>query len=59
METAKPARAVHAVTAATRAEPRLTQAQNEALLAVYSSYPAEGKTKSAKEFTEFKNALRT
>ena len=32
---------VDAVTAAIRAEPRLTQAQKEALLAVYASYVAE------------------
>jgi len=35
-ETAKPARAVNAVTASSRAEWRLNQAENEALLAVYS-----------------------
>jgi transcriptional regulator with XRE-family HTH domain len=34
-------RGVDAVTAAIRAEPRLSQAQKEALLAVYSSYLAE------------------
>lgn len=41
-EPAKPGREVDAVTTAIRAEPRLTQAQKEALLAVYSSYLAEG-----------------
>jgi transcriptional regulator with XRE-family HTH domain len=43
-EPAKPGREVDAVTAAIRAEPRLTQAQKEALLAVYSSYLADGDT---------------
>ena len=43
-EPAKPRRKVDAVTAAIRAEPRLTQPQKEALLAVYSSYLAEGDT---------------
>ena len=43
-QPAKPGRDVDAVTAAIRAEPRLTQAQKEALLAVYSSYLAEGDT---------------
>ena len=43
-QPAKPRRGVDAVTAAIRAEPRLTQAQKEALLAVYSSYLAEGDT---------------
>ncbi len=43
-EPAKSGRAVDAVTAAIRAESRLTQAQKEALLAVYSSYLAEGDT---------------
>jgi transcriptional regulator with XRE-family HTH domain len=43
-EPAKPGREVDAVTAAIRAEPRLTQAQKEALLAVYSSYLAGGDT---------------
>jgi transcriptional regulator with XRE-family HTH domain len=41
-EPAKSGREVDAVTAAIRADPRLTQAQKEALLAVYSSYLAEG-----------------
>lgn len=40
-EPAAPGSGVDAVTAAIRAEPRLTQAQKEALLAVYSSYLAE------------------
>jgi len=40
----KPGREVDAVTAAIRAEPRLTQAQKEALLAVYSSYLTDGDT---------------
>ena len=35
---------VDAVTAAIRAEPRLSQAQKEALLAVYFSYLTEGET---------------
>ena len=43
-EAAKPGRGVDAVTAAIRAESRLTRAQKEALLAVYSSYLAEGDT---------------
>lgn len=43
-EPAKPGREVDAVTTAILAEPRLTQAQKQALLAVYSSYLAEGDT---------------
>ena len=43
-ETAKPGRDVDAVTAAIRAEPRLSQSQKAALLAVYSSYLADGDT---------------
>jgi len=43
-EPAKPGRGVDAVTAAIRAEPRLSQSQKEALLAVYSSYLTEGDT---------------
>lgn len=39
-ESAEPGREVNAVTAAIRAESRLTQEQKEALLAVYSSYLA-------------------
>ncbi|MGV0804043.1 XRE family transcriptional regulator, partial [Mycolicibacterium elephantis] len=38
---------VDAVVAAVRAEPRLTQAQKEALLAVYSSYLAEADSRQA------------
>ena len=43
-ETVKPGRDVDAVTAAIRAEPRLSQSQKAALLAVYSSYLADGDT---------------
>jgi hypothetical protein len=43
-EPAKPGRDVDAVTAAMRAEPRRTQAQKDALLAVYSSHLADGDT---------------
>ena len=43
-EPAKPGRDIDAVTAAIRAEPRLSQSQKEALLAVYSSYLADGDT---------------
>jgi hypothetical protein len=42
---AKPGRGSDAVATAIRAEPRLTQAQKEALLAVYSSYLTEGETR--------------
>jgi transcriptional regulator with XRE-family HTH domain len=41
-EAAKPVRDIDAVTAAIRAEPRLSQPQKAALLAVYSSYLADG-----------------
>ncbi len=41
---AKPGRDIDAVTAAIRAESRLSQSQKEALLAVYSSYLADGDT---------------
>ena len=41
---AKPGHDIDAVAAAIRAEPRLSQAQKEALLAVYSSYLAERDT---------------
>ena len=43
-EPAKPDRDIDVVTAAIRAEPRLSQSQKEALLAVYSSYLADGDT---------------
>ena len=43
-EPAKPGRDIDAVTAAIRAEPRRSQSQKEALLAVYSSYLVEGDT---------------
>ncbi|MEO3761395.1 helix-turn-helix transcriptional regulator [Mycobacterium sp. B14F4] len=46
-DAAKPGAGVDAVTAAIRSEPRLTQAQKEALLAVYSSYLAGGGSDSS------------
>jgi transcriptional regulator with XRE-family HTH domain len=46
VEPAKPGSSVDAVTAAIRAEPRLSQSQKEALLAVYSSYLADGEKQS-------------